>query len=150
MRFTNAIAPRKSANLKLRSMALPECFQPGRSLRAVWISGSVSGMGHCIEEEAGGRTQKKALHSCVGGALGISEAEELRADFAAQVGPKGIGHGDEDVYDLGIKLGAAKLHDLDACGGEGLRRAIRAIRRDGVERICDREDACSQGNLFAF
>jgi hypothetical protein len=66
-----------------------------------------------------------------------------------EIGRAILHHLDEGPDDVGVELGAGPTGDLF----EGLRAGpglpIRAVVRDGVERVDDREDPCRRRDVLA-
>src|SRR4029077_11226736 len=88
------------------------------------------------------------LRSALGAGSVGGEVVDLRVDFLAQVLPDVVGHGEKDFHNFGIELAPRPALDLLPSRGQRLCRTVGPIRSDGVQRVGDREDSGSQGNLF--
>src|SRR5258706_507638 len=60
-----------------------------------------------------------------------------------------VRHRQESFYDVRIKLASGEALDFLFCGLQSLLRAVRPIGGNGIERISNREDASSQGNIVS-
>src|SRR5882672_7258820 len=79
----------------------------------------------------------------------IAELMDLVVDFSAEIVPDMVRHGQESGYDVRVKLASRKTLDFLFGGLQSLLGAVRAIRRDGVERVGDREDSGAKRNFLA-
>src|ERR1051326_902422 len=80
---------------------------------------------------------------------GICEMVDLRVDLLAQVFPDRVWHIEEHAHNIRIELPPGEAFHFFTGHLNALRRAIRTIGSDGIERICNGEDTRAQRDRLA-
>src|SRR6266700_7046798 len=84
------------------------------------------------------------------GASGMRDAVDLVVNFLAQIVPDFIWHLEKHLYNFGVELPPGPLRNLFPRSLQRLFRPVNPIGGDCIQRVCNREDASPEGNLFSL